>query len=240
MFKKRFISIGYLAIFFLLINLTAANAQREQKQDKVAPAETDAIIGESKPYTLGKEDVLRITVQNQPEFSGLFAIGPDGKLQYSYAGDIQAEGLNKDGLRQLLMEKLKRYVKVPLVSVAIAEYRSKIVYILGEVGSPGKYPMKGDVLTLRDAIVDAGLPTRDAALRRIYIVKSDTKHPEYKKVDLYNILYKGRTKDNVDLVSGDIVVVPSTVPSEINRALGNLLSPFTRARAAQLLLEDDD
>ena len=240
MFQNKVMRIGYLAIFFLLINLTAANAQREQKQDKVAPAETDAIIGESKPYTLGKEDVLRITVQNQPEFSGLFAIGPDGKLQYSYAGDIQAEGLNKDGLRQLLMEKLKRYVKVPLVSVAIAEYRSKIVYILGEVGSPGKYPMKGDVLTLRDAIVDAGLPTRDAALRRIYIVKSDTKHPEYKKVDLYNILYKGRTKDNVNLVSGDIVVVPSTVPSEINRALGNLLSPFSRARSTQLLFESDE
>ena len=185
-------------------------------------------------------------MQNQPEFSGRYVIGPDGKIQYSFVGDVMAEGLTKEELRQSLINKLDRFVKVPLVSVAIAEYQSKNVYVLGEVARPGRYPMKGDTISLYNAVVEAGLPTRQAALRRIYIVKSDTEKPVYKKIDLFKVLYRGMAEYNIDLVPGDIVVVPSTVPAEINRALATLLTPFSRARGADLLLQhrwgagDDD
>jgi polysaccharide export outer membrane protein len=238
--KKFFITTAYSAIYILFLSLTLAEGAPPQEQKKPEPIEVVAetpIIGESKPYTLGKEDVLDILVQNQPEFSGLFVIGPDGKIQYSFVGDVQAEGLTKEELKQVLIEKLDKFVKFPVVSVAIAEYNSKTVYILGEVFRPGRYPLKGDVISLRNAVVEAGLPTRDAALRRVYIFKSDTEKLQYKKVDLFKVLYRGRPKDNIELVSGDIVVVPSTVPSEINRALANILSPFSRARSADLLLE---
>lgn len=238
MYKNKFMMIGYLAISFLLLNPTFVNAQREGEEEPRAVVREEApAIGESKPYTLGKEDILTITVQNQPEFTGRYIIGPDGKIQYSYAGDITAEGLTKEELKQVLIGKLRKFVKVPMVSVSIAEYHSKVVYILGEVGRPGKYPMKGDTLYLRDAVVDAGLPTRAAALRRVYIFKADVEPVTYKKVDLFKVLYRGRPKDNVNLVPGDIVVVPSTVPSEINRAIANILSPFGRARSADILLE---
>ena len=198
-----------------------------------------SIIGEGETYTLGKDDVIQIMVRNQAEFSGRFVVGPDGNIQYNFIGDINAEGLNKEQLKEVLTENLKKYVKFPELSVAILAYRSKFVYILGEVGRPGKYPMKGDMISLRDAIVSAGLPTRSAALRRIYVIKSDPLKPSHQKIDLYKILYKGLTKNNVDLVPGDIVVVPSTVPAEINRALSNLLSPFNQARGADALITHD-
>jgi polysaccharide export outer membrane protein len=200
-----------------------------------AISEQKPLIGKGKPYTLGKTDVVEITVRNQPEFSGTFEIGPDGKIQYSFIGDIRAEGLTKEELKRVIEDRLTTYVKTPEVSVAISAYRSKIVYILGEVGRPGKYPLRGDSIPLREAIAEAGLPTRAAALRRIYIVKPDEENPSYRKIDLYKLLYKGITKDNVELVSGDIVVVPSTVPSEINRALTNLLSPVLQAREADVM-----
>lgn len=241
MSKKSLIITVYSAIFVLLISLTLAEgvppSQEQKKPEPIEITTEPPVIGESKPYTLGKEDVLDILVQNQPEFSGRFVIGPDGKIQYSFVGDVQAEGLTKEELKQVLIEKLDQFVKIPVVSVAIAGYNSKTVYILGEVFRPGKYPLKGDMVSLRDAVVGAGLPTPDAALRRVYIFKSDTEELEYKKVDLFKVLYRGRPKDNIELVSGDIVVVPSTVPSEINRALANILSPFSRARSADLLLE---
>ncbi|MFH1678891.1 MAG: polysaccharide biosynthesis/export family protein, partial [Candidatus Omnitrophota bacterium] len=214
-------------------------AKETPTQVEVVPAGEPTVIGEGKLYTLGKEDVLDIVVQNQPEFSGRFVIGPDGKIQYSFVGDITAEGLNKDELKQVLIKKLESFVKIPEISIAIAEYRSKNVYILGEVFRPGKYPMKGDTVSLQDAIVQAGLPTPNAAIRRVYIVKSDPVKPTYRKIDLYKILYKGNTKDNINLITNDIVVVPSTVPSEINRALSNLLSPFGKAQSADALINHD-
>ena len=127
-------------------------------------------------------------------------------------------------------------MKIPQVSVAILEYRSKFVYILGEVNRPGKYPMMGDKVSLRDAIIAAGLPRDTAALRRVYVIKPDKEKPVYKKVDLYKLLYKGILKEDVTLTPGDLVVVPATVPSEINKALGNLLSPLTRAAVVEDLI----
>ena len=235
--KNRLLTLA-LVVFFVLINIGMAFAQAQEGQE-VEQLQTPEIpvIGESKPYTLGKEDVVEITVQNQTEFSGRFAIGPSGEIQYAYLGDIQAEGLTKEQLKQVLVSKLARFVKVPLVSVTIAEYLSKNVYIIGEVYSPGKYPMMGDTLSLRDALFEADLPTREAALKRSYIVKSGTNPAVFRKVNLLSILYKGGEKDNIDLVPGDIVVVPSTVPSVLNRALANILSPFSSARDADVLLE---
>ncbi len=212
---------------------------QEKEKEKVGPSpaasEQPVIIGEATPYTLGSGDVLQISVRNQPEFSGQFVIGPDGKIQYTFVGDIEAAGLTKAQLKEKLIKELDRFVKVPEISIAITIYNSKNVYVLGEVARPGKYPMKGDVLSLRDAIVDAGLPTPQAALRRIYIIKYAPQKPNFKKIDLFALLYRGRLKYNIDLFPGDIVVVPSTVPSEINRALNTLLSPVSQAAAVDAL-----
>lgn len=237
-----------VAIFFTLsfVNLSpimaydsSEQAQEAQEKEKIAPSDTipeePVIIGEARPYTLGNGDVLQITMRNQPEFSGQFVIGPDGKIQYTFVGDIEAAGLTKGQLKERLIKELDRFVKVPEVSIAITAYNSKNIYVLGEVTRPGQYPMKGDNISLRDAIVAAGLPTREAALRRVYIIKFDAEKIIPKKVDLFALLYRGRMKYNLNLVPGDIVVVPSTVPSEVNRALEQLLSPLFKAAVVERL-----
>ncbi|MFC1658418.1 polysaccharide biosynthesis/export family protein [Candidatus Omnitrophota bacterium] len=237
MFQTKYLRLGCLVIVFLLASVVMASAQQQQEPTvEVRFNRGPRVIGQSEEsYTLGKSDIVQINVQNQPEFSGRFPVGPDGNIQYSFVGDVEVEGLTKDGLKQVLVEKLEKFVKSPVVSVAIAEYQSKVVYIVGAVNNPGKYPMVGDAVLLRDAIFAAGLPTRDAALRRSYVIKSDRKKPAFKKVDLFKIIYRGVTKDNVNLVPGDIVLVPTTIPSEINSALKNLLSPFSSAVQADLL-----
>ena len=199
-------------------------------------SEPPVAIGEARPYTLGNEDILQITVRNQTDFSGNFIIGPDGMIQYNFVGDIHAAGLTKYQLKEILRRELERFVKGPEVSITIASYRSKNVFILGEVARPGKYPMQGDSIPLRDAIAIAGLPTREAALRRVYVIKFNAEKVTHRKVDLFALLYKGRLKHNLNLIAGDIVVVPSTVPSEINRALNTLLSPLLNAASVDALI----
>ncbi len=229
------LSLGFLQGAY---SQPASSQPKQLSELEIAPQE--GAIGEGQHYTLGKDDIVEITVRNQPEFSGQFVIGPDGNIQYTFVGDVKAAGLTKEELSQKISSLLLKYVKVPEVSVSIVAYRSKFVYILGEVGRPGKYPMKGDELSLRDALIQAGLPTRAAALRRVYVIKPDMTRPVYKKIDIYKLLYKGILKDNVTLGPGDLVVVPSTVPSEINRALTNLLSPITRGAALEGILAGTD
>lgn len=221
---------GSITVLLMILCVSVAGAQTLDEMTAATQPAQRVLLGDGKPYTLGVADVVNINVRNQPEFSGEFEVGPDGMIQYSFVGDIRTEGLTKHELRDVIVKELERYVKTPEVSVSIADYRSKNVYILGDVARPGRYPLRGDSISLKEAIVEAGLPTRGAALRRIYIVKPDETTPTYKKIDLYNILYKGIMKDNVDLVPGNIVVVPSTVPTELNRALSNFLAPIGRAR----------
>ena len=128
-------------------------------------------LGEGSEYTLGRDDVVNILVRNQREFSGKFVIGPGGNIQYNFVGDIKAEGLTKGELQQVLTEKLEQYVKIPEVTVVIAAYNSKFIYLLGELKKPGKYPMKGDEVELRTAITAAGLHTPGAALKRSILIK---------------------------------------------------------------------
>ncbi len=188
------------------------------------------LVGQG-PYTLGRDDIIRIVVRNQPDFTGDFVVGPDGSIQYNYIGDIPVLSMTKYEVQQVLTKLLERYIRVPQVTVTIMGYNSKAVYVIGEVNRPGKYIMRGDVIKLREAIVAAGLPTRTAALWRTHIIKPDIDNPRVRKVNLKKILYGGKLQEDVDLDPGEIVVVPSTVLHAVNNFLSDLLNPVTRAAA---------
>lgn len=180
-------------------------------------------------YTLGRDDIIRIGVQNQPEFSGDFPIGFDGRIQYNYLGDIPIAGMTKYEVQQVLEHLLKKYVRVPVVNVMIVAYNSKVVYVIGEVNRPGKFIMRGDTIKLREAILAAGLPNNRAALQRVHVIKPDLERPKVRVINFKKILYKGKLKYDITLASGEIIVVPSTVLSKVNDFLAALLSPVTRA-----------
>lgn len=177
------------------------------------------------PYTLGRDDVIAIVVQGQPDFTGTYVIGPTGTIQYGYLGDVQADGLTKDQLAEAITEKLKTYVRIPSVSVTIVGFNSKCVYIFGRVAQPGKYAMRGDTVRLRDAVIAAGLMVKHAKLRKVHIVKSAATNPTYRTVDLFKIIYNGKMEQDVELVNGDVVVVPTTVWGGISDFISDVFSP---------------
>ncbi len=229
-FSKKVIASLLVAVFLWAPGVFA------QKVNTIAP-ELQALGRSDAPYTLGIGDVVDIQVRNQPEFSNQYIVGPDGSIQYAFVGDVKAEGLTKYELNDVISEKLEKYVRGAEITVSIVAYRSKFVYMMGELRGPGKYPMKGDKVTLREALIAAGLPTPGAALRRTYVITPSEEKPIFQKVDIYNLLYKGKLEQNINLAPGDLVVVPATVPTELNRALTNLLSPFSKAASSAALYD---
>lgn len=204
-------------------------------QPTLPPVYLTGILGDG-PYTLGRDDVIHVEVRGQPEFSGDFIVGFDGRIQYSYLGDIPIAGMTKYEVQQVLEQLLQKYVRVPAVTVTIVAYNSKVVYVIGEVGHPGKFILRGDAIKLREAILAAGLPTREAALGRVHVIKPDLTNPRVRVINMKWILYKGKLEDDVDLYPGEIVVVPSTVLSAVNRFLSSLLNPITRAASSAALV----
>jgi protein involved in polysaccharide export with SLBB domain len=205
-----------------------AMARHMAAQPKAQPGPLDAKAGfDPLKYTLGPDDVVEIAVMRHPEFSGTYPISQEGKLQYKFVGDLQVSGLTKFQLEKMLREIVAKYVIEPEVNVTVTEYRSKVFYVLGEVGAPGKYYMRSETISVRDAVVMAGLPTQAAAMRKTRIITPDQKGGHVRNVDIYSLLYGGDLTKNLDLKPGDFLYVPSTVMAKMFR----VISPASSAVA---------
>jgi len=211
---------------------------RRSREGRFFIPEEQPIIGEQSRYTLGSGDVLDIKVKNQPDFSARFVVGFEGTIQYFWLGEIKVEGLTRKELVEVMKKTLKPYVNDPEVIISILAYRSKKYYLIGEVSGAGKYYMQSDSLTLRDALMrgwgagggDYGhlrVSIGSARLRYVRIIKSDPVHPTFVKVNLYDILYKGKLKDDITIYPGDIIYVPTRILVKITRFFRDLTSPLT-------------
>ena len=113
-------------------------------------------------YLVGPQDVLVITSYDQPELTGMFTVEIDGSFTYPLIGRLSVGGMTlREVEAALRMELVDRgFFRDPEVTVAIEQYRSQRIYIVGEVRTPGAYPMSGE-MRLVEALALAGstLPT---------------------------------------------------------------------------------
>ncbi|MBU2541273.1 MAG: polysaccharide export protein [Candidatus Omnitrophica bacterium] len=181
-------------------------------------------------YTLGPEDVVEITVMRHPEFSGVYPINLEGKIQYKFVGDIEVTGLTKKELEEKIKELVANFIISPEINITILDYKSKVIYVLGEVARPGKYYMRSENIPVREAVVQAGLPTLAAAMRKCELITpSENGKGKKKKVDLYSILYGGELKKNIEMKPGDVFYVPATVMAKIMRVINPVVAPVGTA-----------
>jgi polysaccharide export outer membrane protein len=163
-------------------------------------------------YVVGSHDVLTITVFGENELSGKYTVEQDGTFTFPQIGRITAGGTTLRGIEADLKTKLADgYLKNPQVAVAIENYRSQRIIVMGEVRSPGEYQLTGE-MTLLAALARSG-STTPAAGHQATIVRPN-KHPkpgedpsDIIKVDLA-ALQGGDLSLNVPLQDGDTINVP--------------------------------
>jgi len=182
-------------------------------------------------YTLGNADVIEISVMRHPEVSGQYAINTEGKIQYEFVGDIKLAGLTKSEAVDFLTDALSKYIISPEVNIKISGYNSKVVYVIGEVGQPGKIPMRGDTITVREALIQAGLPLLSAKTAKgSLITPSADGHPEQKRVNVHKLLFKGDLRENLAMKPGDTLYVPPTIMARALRVIQPIAAPVGSAR----------
>ena len=231
--------IGILVMLLagsLLVLPSEAQAKESEKPEVVevmVPENMPAVgaIGitsdEPVKYTLGPEDVISLDVRRHPEFSGTYEINSEGKIQYKFVGDIAAAGMTKNEFREKLVKILSVYVVEPTIDVTIAAYRSKVFYVIGEVGRPGKYYMMADEIPVREAVVQAGLPLLSAKTGSAKLITPDaTGRPVTKKINLDKILYKGDLKGNLLMRPGDVLYIPATFLTKVMRTILPVSQPI--------------
>jgi len=121
-------------------------------------------------YEIGAEDILKIQVWQQPEFSAIHSVRPDGKISLPLIGVVQAEGLTPIRLKAALTQALKDYVAEPDVTVSIQQVNSKSYRVSGWVNRPSRYPLVTPI-RVYEAIVDAGGFREFANLKDVIIYR---------------------------------------------------------------------
>ena len=130
------------------------SAQNVQSRPAVAPPD----------YIVGFQDALSIEMLGEPELTRTITIDADGSFDYPYVGRVNAAGLTLRAIKALIEKKLVDggYYVSPQVSVEVSKYRSRNVYVLGEVRVPGQYALTGN-MTVLQVLAAAGSPTSSAA-----------------------------------------------------------------------------
>src|SRR5260370_42125944 len=108
-------------------------------------------------YTIGPRDVLGITVWGQADLSRDYGVDPDGFIPFPLIGRVKAAGSTPKELATQLTELLgKDYLVNPQVIVAVKEYLSQKVQVLGAAEKPGVYYLTGPTTLLKILAMPGG------------------------------------------------------------------------------------
>ncbi len=125
-------------------------------------------------YRIAQGDVLTVATWGQDKFSQDCQVNGVGTISLAALGEIPAAGLTLQELQSRVQEGLKKYLKHPQVSVTVRQYGAlgTSVFVIGEVKTPGVYPLPGRAGLLQ-LLAAAGGPTGDAS-GQITIIKART------------------------------------------------------------------
>ena len=83
-----------------------------------------------------------------------YLVDNQGNINFPVLGEIHVGGLTKLEIENLIIDKLKVYLKeAPLVTVRIVNYR---ISVLGEVTKPGSFVVSNEKINLLEALAMAG------------------------------------------------------------------------------------
>jgi polysaccharide export outer membrane protein len=168
-------------------------------------------------YVVGAQDVLKVTVFDEPQLSGSFRVDIDGSFTYPFVGRVKAVGQTLRSIEADLARMLADgYVKNPQVGIEVEQYRSRSFFVVGEVRSPGRYPLVGE-MTLIEALAQAGSTTSTAGSELLILHASDprattqaepgsTPPSRTTRVNLAD-LQSGRLGNSLTLREGDTIFV---------------------------------
>jgi polysaccharide export outer membrane protein len=210
----------------LLVAVPAARAAEPALQAPATPGTSQSVPD----YEIGPEDILKVTVYGHEDLTQTILVQADGTFTFPLIGRVKGDFLTTKQLEQKIATLLARgYVRNPQVTVVVQEFRSKTIFVVGEVARPGSYPLAGQKMTLVEILAKAGpmtvnagaevivvRPAPDAAVSGPVLPTQVAEGAEAKegqaKAEVFRInvrdIQAGELEKNVELRPKDTVFVP--------------------------------
>lgn len=204
-----------------------------------APANATTSVG-APAVCIAAGDLLQITVFDTPELSSQLRVAQTGDIDLPWSGTLHVQGMTPEQAAIEMEERLRKQkiLKYPhRVTVFLVEYATQGVKVLGQVKSPGIYPLLG-AHRLYDMIAAAGGVT-DLASRKVVILRQNNAVRPM-TIEL-NDGPQAAAQSDVEVLPGDTLVVQKAgvvyVLGDVGRPGGFLIQdnqPLTVLRALSL------
>lgn len=161
-------------------------------------------------YLIGPGDNLSIFVWRNPELSGSFLVRPDGMISTSLVEDIPVSGKTPTQVARDMEQVLGQFIRDPIVTVSVSGFVgpfSEQVRVIGAAANPQAVNYR-QYMTLLDLMIQVGGLTDFASGNRAQLVRTvDGRQMSY-RVRLDDLIRDGDIRANVDILPGDIVIIP--------------------------------
>lgn len=204
---KTITRIKNFAVLALVTLLTACSSATLPEATPRASLTTDV---NNYQYLIGPGDNLTIFVWRNPEISGSFIVRPDGKVTTSLVEDIVVAGKTPTMLARELEEQLSTFINSPRVTVSVNNFQgpfSEQVRVIGEATNPRSVNYTQH-MTLLDLMIAVGGLTEFADGNRAKLVRVINGQQKTFEIDIDDLIRKGDIEKNVDVLPGDIVIIP--------------------------------
>lgn len=108
------------------------------------------------PFNLTAVGSAGVTTGSSPGQSSqqTYLVDNEGNINFPVLGALKVGGLTKKEVEQMIVEKLKPYIKeTPIVTVRMVNYK---ISVLGEVAGPGTFTISNEKVNLLEALAMAG------------------------------------------------------------------------------------
>jgi polysaccharide export outer membrane protein len=163
------------------------------------------VAAQKESLLIGPGDLIQVDVLDTPEMEQQVRVTDDGTAPLAYVGEVKVGGLTPgaaaEAIRHLLISK--NVMKNPQVAVRVQEYSTQDVSVLGQVRTPGAYPLTTPQPVLRVLSLAGGVT--DIADRQVTIKR----HGSAKQLTYMLSNDPQKMLTNMVMVNpGDIVMVP--------------------------------
>jgi polysaccharide export outer membrane protein len=196
----------------LVVALGCATAAAALAQSTTQPpsknAQTPAPVATpiSADYVIGVDDVLVVVFWKEKDLSGEVVVRPDGKISLPMLNDVPAAGLTPEQLAKVVEKVAIKYVRDPGATVIVKAINSRKVYVVGEVGRPGTFPLANE-MTVLQAIAEAGGFLEHADKGDVVVVRKEQGKERRFKFNYNEVVRGKKTQQNIRLLPGDTILV---------------------------------
>jgi polysaccharide export outer membrane protein len=166
-------------------------------------------------------------VLGQPQWTATNAVRSDGRISFPEHGEIMCAGFTPEGLRAKLENDFQATLKLtePKVYVAVSQFDSKSVTVVGEVIRPGRFPYRGRMTVVDLYGLAVGTTTRSWRNKALLFREIDGGTRMY-QVHLKDFFEKGDFATNFYIQPGDVLYVPKNNFAEVGDGIRTALDPI--------------